>query len=304
MNHLQKILLVGGTGTLGQPTAKLLSQSGYPLRIMTRSPEKYNHLVGPNVSSIKGDLTDTSSLAGACAGMDTVIVMAHSLLGTGKYKSEKVDLTGHQSLIDVAVAGGVKRMIYISGLGHTADSKFDFWIFKYTTEEYLKKSGLIYTIIRPSAFMETHVHMLLGKGILKNGKAMIFGKGVNPTNFVAVADIASLIKIVLENPSAQNRLIEFGGPDNMSKNDIAKLYGRLANKKVKFTHLGTKFLKVMSNILKPIHPGIARIMTLSIIADETDQTYTISKDQKEFQVPLTSIEDFVKQQVDRANLKV
>lgn len=303
MKNPQQILIVGGTGTLGQPTVKLLSQSGYSIRIMTRSPEKHSHLAGQNVELVKGDLIDASSLASACAGMDTIIVMAHAMLGRGKYTSEKVDLDGHKSLIDCAKSAGVHRMIYMSILGTPENNKLDFWKSKYIIEQYLIDSGMIYTIIRAAAFMETHVHMLLGKGILKNGKALIFGKGENPTNFVSVADIGSFIKMALENPSTQNRVIEFGGPDNMSKNEIAKLYGRLANKKLKFTHLGIGFLKVMSKIMKPIHPGIARIMTLSIIADETDQTYTISPEQKEFNVPLTSIEDFVSQQVARENVR-
>jgi len=303
MNSHQKILLVGGTGTLGQLTANLLSQAGYPLHIMTRTPDKHKQLAGPNVYLVKGDLIDPSSLTKACAGMDTVIVMAHSFLGRGKYTSEKVDLDGHKSLIDCAMAAGIKRMIYLSGLGARDYNQIDFWRSKYTIEGYLKKSGIIYTIIRPANFMETHIHLLLGKGILKNRKAMIFGKGENPANFVAAADVAALIKIVLENPSAQNRLIEFGGPDNMSKNEIAKLYGQLANINVKYTHLGQGFLKVLSNIIKPIHPGIARVMAVSVVTDEIDQTYTTSPEQKEFNVPLTSIEDFVRQQVRRENVR-
>ena len=88
-----------------------------------------------------------------------------------------------------------------------------------------------------------------------------------------------------------------------SKNEIAKLYGQLANKKVKFTHLSTGFLKIMSKILNPFHPGISRIMQVSVVTDETDQTYMISPAQKEFLVPLTSIEDFVKQQIIQANVR-
>ena len=299
MDNHQRILLVGGTGTLGQLTTKLLSQSDYPLRIMTRTPDKYKPLAGPNVDLVKGDLIDASSLANACGGMDTVIIMAHSILGRGKYASEKVDLDGHKSLIDCAKAAGVKHIIYMSILGTAADSPIAFWKTKYTIEQYLKNSGMAYTIIRAAAFMETHVHEFLGKGILKNGKAMIFGKGENPQNFVAVADIASFIKIALENPLAHNRLIEFGGPDNMSKNEIANLYGRLAQTQVKFTHLSAGFLNVMSKIVKPFHPGLAGVLRLSAIIDDTDQKYYPSSAQKEFNVPLTSVEDFVRQQVER-----
>ena len=107
-----------------------------------------------------------------------VIATAHSLLGKGKYSSEKVDDKGHRDLIDAAKVAGVQHFIYTSVIGASLDSPIDFWRTKASVENYLKKSGLTYTILRGSAFMEFHVHEMIGKSVLAKGKASIFGKEI------------------------------------------------------------------------------------------------------------------------------
>ena len=154
-----------------------------------------------------------------------------------------------------------------------------------------------YTIIRASAFMEMHLHELIGKPILEKGKVTIFGNGNNPTNFISVKDIAQLIRQVIGNPVADNQIIEIGGSENITKNDAAKLYGTIANKEVKIAHLSPGFLKIMSKIIKPLHPGIARVMRLSAYFDETDQTFDPTLILKKYPIALTSITDFIKSKI-------
>lgn len=297
MNNAMKILIVGGTGTLGRETVQILQNAGHTIRVMTRTPEKAAQLLSPSVEVVKGDLIDAESLKKACENIDVVIASAHSLLGKGKYTSEKVDLVGHKALIDAAKNAEVRQFVYLSVIGANAHSEVDFWKTKYDIEQYLKQSGMNYIIIRASAFMEMHLHELIGKPILEKGKVTIFGNGNNPTNFISVKDIAQLIGYVIQNPVGGNQIIEIGGLDNMTKNEAAKLYGTIANREVKISHLSPGFLKIMSKIVKPIHPGIARVMRLSAVFDETDQTFDPSTTLKQYPIQLTSVSDFIKKQV-------
>lgn len=297
MDTAQNVLIVGGTGMLGREIVSLLHAQGYHTRVMTRKPEIINHVFPDGAEIVSGDLIDVKSLVRLTEGMDTVIASAHALLGKGKYSSEKVDLAGHKNLIDIAKKAGVKKFIYISVLGAGPDAPVDFWRTKYAVEEYIKQSGLHYAIIRSAAFMEMHLHELIGKSVLKKGKVTILGNGINPTNFISVQDVASLVLQVLQSPE-QDQLIEIGGPDNMTKNDVATMYGRFSGKEVKISHLKPAMLHILASVLKPFHPGISRIMKLSAAFDNTDQTFDPRPTLEKYPLQLTSVADFIKKNVE------
>jgi len=156
------ILIVGVTGVLGRETARQLLEAGHKVRGLTRNPSNAEDLKALGSEIFQGDLIDKASLERACMGVDAVMLAAHQLMGTGKYTSQAVDDDGHRALIDVAKAAGVKHFVYISIQKASPDHPTDFFRTKAKIEEYLKASGLSYTILRPPALMEWHVHNLLG----------------------------------------------------------------------------------------------------------------------------------------------
>ncbi len=294
------ILLVGATGVLGQETARQLIAVNHSVRAMTRTPQKATDLKALGAEVVQGDLTDLPSLARACNGVEIVIASAHSLFGRGKNRSENVDDQGHRDLIDAAKKANVRQFVYISAYGAAADHPVDFYRSKYRVEQYLQHSGLIYTILRPGAFMEWHAHRLLGKGILDKGKTTILGKGELPVSYVAADDIAQLIVMALDNPTAYSRIIDIGGPTNPSRNDVAALYGRLAGVTPKVTHISPRTLRFLSKVITPFHPGIGRVMFMSAALDAIDQSLDMSDTLRDFPIPLTSIEAFVGKQISQA----
>ena len=294
------ILLVGATGVLGQETARQLTAVNQSVRAMTRTPEKATDLKDLGAEVVHGDLTDLPSLARACNGIEIVIASAHSLFGRGKNRSENVDDQGHRDLIDAAKKANVRQFVYISAYGASPDHPVDFYRSKYRVEQYLQHSGLTYTILRPGAFMEWHAHRLLGKGILDKGKTTILGKGNLPVSYVAAHDIAQLIVMALDNPTAYSRIINVGGPTNPSRNDVAALYGRLAGVTPKVNHISPGTLRFLSKVIKPFHPGIGRVMFMSATLDAIDQSLDMTETLRDFPIPLTSIEAFVQKQIPQA----
>ena len=294
------ILLVGATGVLGQETARQLTAVNQSVRAMTRTPEKATDLKDLGAEVVHGDLTDLPSLARACNGVEIVIASAHSLFGRGKNRSENVDDQGHRDLIDAAKKANVRQFVYISAYGASPDHPVDFYRSKYRVEQYLQHSGLTYTILRPGAFMEWHAHRLLGKGILDKGKTTILGKGDLPVSYVAAHDIAQLIVMALDNPTAYSRIINVGGPTNPSRNDVAALYGRLASVTPKVNHISPGTLRFLSKVIKPFHPGIGRVMFMSATLDAIDQSLDMTETLRDFPIPLTSIEAFVQKQIPQA----
>lgn len=289
------ILIVGVTGVLGRETARQLLAAGQKVRGLTRFPENAADLQKAGVEIVYGDLIDKSTLERACRGVDAVLASAHQLMGTGKYTSRAVDDVGHRDLIDAAKAAGVKHFVYTSGQYACPEHPVDFYRTKAKIEAYLKASGLSYTILRPPAFMEWHVHNLLGKEIVDKGAATIYGSGNNPRNFMAGKDVAQIAVLALTDPRLKNRTIEMGGPDNVSNNQVAEMYARYSGKVPKLSHIPTGMMRVMAPIMGPIQPVPSRLMRFSVWTDTTDQTFCPDAMLKEFPMTLTHVEDFVRQ---------
>src|SRR6266581_6130310 len=201
------ILIVGASGRLGSVVVQHLLVQGKSLRAMTRDSRGLAHLQQQGVEIVSGDLRNPASLLSACLGVEQVLAAAHALDGKGDNNPRTVDDMGNRHLIDAAKAAGVKHFIFVSVQGASPDSPLEFFRIKYRTEEYLRVSGLNFTILRPSAFMDLWAQ-LIGQPIVEKGKTTIFGRGNNPINFVAVEDVARFVCTAFEDPRACNRVIE------------------------------------------------------------------------------------------------
>jgi uncharacterized protein YbjT (DUF2867 family) len=292
------ILIVGASGFLGREVASLVLSQGQQVRLLVRTPAKVDDLRQRGAEIMQGDLVDPPSLGRACQGADEVLAAAHSLLGKGRYKSEAVDDAGHRDLIDAAKKAGVAHFVYTSILGAAPDHPIDFFRTKYRVEEYLKASGLSYTILRPSAFMEWHAHIFNGKAILETGKTSLLGKGTKPRNFVAVRDVAHFTVLALTEPKLKDRTLDVGGPGNFTNNQVAQLYGKLAGITPKVSHLPPAMASVLSVVLKPFQPGVSRIMYMnSLPNDAFSETFDPTALLAEFPMHLTTLEEFVRERV-------
>ena len=294
---MNRLLIVGATGVLGSAAAKHFIKKGLHVKCFVRNKEKATDLASAGGELVVGDLTNETSIVNACKNVDVVIASAHGMLGRGKNKSENVDDAGHKSLVDAAAKANVQHFIYTSINGLAADHPIDFFRTKYAVEQHLINSGLNYTILRLPAFMEWHAHKLLGKSIIDKGKVTILGKGENPTNFIAADDIVQALNIMVGNQANYNKIINLAGPENISRNKVAGIYGRLLNKTPKVSHVPVGALNVLAAIINPFHPGIGRIMKFSAYTDKTDQTMNVNDSVKQFGLRATTMEEFIKKQV-------
>ncbi len=292
------ILIVGGTGALGSNLTRRLLERGEPVRVMTRTPEKAIPLKDIGAQVVHGDLLDKASLDRACDSVISVVAAAHSILGRGRESSKFVDLQGHFDLIDSAKTAGVDHFVYLSHYDHgPAYKKVPFFRMKPLVEEYLRASGLSFTILRPTAFMESQAEIFIGDQFFENGKVTVFGKGENPRNFVAADDVAQFAVLALEDTALKGKSIDIGGPENLTNLEVINIYERLFNRQAKVNHVPLWVLKVMSWLLRPFHAGLSQIMKLSIIVDTADSTFDPTAIQDQFPIPLTRFKEWVRNRV-------
>ena len=292
------ILVVGSTGVLGRQAVRLLCAEGRAVRAMTRQPSRASDLGNLGAEVVHGDLLDPASLVSACAGATHVVAAAHGMLGSGRNRSEAVDDAGHRALVDAARAAGAEHFVYTSVLGASPGHPLDFFRTKYAVEQYVKESGLGYTILRPSAFMETHAHTFNGKGIVERGKTTLLGRGTRPRNFVAVRDVAAMAVRALTDRTMWGQTIEIGGPENFTDRQVAALYGRVLGVAPKVTHVPSAVLRVASLLLKPVAPGVSRVMRLSSLPDDAyDATFDPTATLRLYPMRLTTLEEFIREKV-------
>lgn len=294
------ILIVGGTGSLGSAVVDRLLAEGERVRVMTRTPAKAAELSRSGAEVVRGDLLDRDSLVRACEGVDQVVAAAHSLFGRGREASAHVDRRGHTDLIDVAKAAGVRHFIYTSvhdyGPAYRAVPLFRI---KYQVEKHLEASGLSYTILRPTAFMEAHAHALIGVPILEKGKVVLFGSGERPRNFVAADDVAAFAVLALRNASLAGATLDVGGPENWTSMEVVRLYERLSRRTAKVTRVPVAVLRLAYPLLRPLHAGFSQVLQSAVVGETADQRFDAQRLRDRFPVQLTRLEAWASQQVRR-----
>ena len=293
------VLVIGASGALGRPVVKRLRERGVPVRAACRRPDRAADLAALGAEVIAADLTDADSLVRACRGIERVLAAAHGLLGRGRWASEHVDDAGHRALFAAARASGVKRLVYTSALGASADHPIDFLRTKHAIEEALAASGLDAVVLRPSAFMEHHAHAFNGKAVLEKGKARLVGAGTKPRNFVCAEDVAEFaVRALLEDPPPFRRL-EIGGPGHYSNVEVSELYARKAGIAPRIGHLPSPVAAFMSRLARPLHPGAARILHLLSLPDDAfpERFDGAAELEQRYGIRLTPLEAFVEREV-------
>jgi uncharacterized protein YbjT (DUF2867 family) len=265
---------------------------------MTRNPARAAGLSVAGAEVVQGDLLDRESLVRACKGAGNVIAAAHSMLGRGRTASVHVDGRGHRDLIDVAAAAGVSRFMYTSVYDYSAAYRsVPFFRIKFEVEEHLKSSGLNYTILRPTAFMETHAHEIIGASILNSGRAVLFGRGEQPRNFVAADDVAQIAVLALGDPSFSGQTIDIGGEENLTDMDVVRLYERLGRRKATVFRVPIGVLRAAAALIRPVHPGVSQVISSGVLAATVDQRFDARPLLQRFPIKLTRLEDWVTQRV-------
>jgi uncharacterized protein YbjT (DUF2867 family) len=301
-----KVLVIGATGVLGRTVVRRLIEQGHAVRAMTRTPQKAHDLAALGAEVVAGDLVDRGSLVAACTDVDRVLAAAHSLLGRGRHASEHVDAAGHRALIDTARAAGVRRFVYTSALGAAPEHPVDFFRTKHAIELYLSASGMPHVILRPTAFMEQHVHEFNGKGLLDKGRIQLIGPGTKRRNFVAAADVAQFAVLALTADPAPGPVLEIMGPGNFSNNDVAALYARLSGKPLSVSHLPAGMARWLYKLAAPLHPGAARLLGMLGLPDDAfNEAFDSEPLQRAYpQMRLTTLEEFVQARVADAGGQV
>jgi uncharacterized protein YbjT (DUF2867 family) len=266
------ITIAGGTGNLGSLLVSRLAAQGLQLRVLTRDPGHLSAPASPGVEVVSADVRDPDALERAIAGSQTVISAITGFGGRDAGGAQAIDRDGNHNLIAAAKAQGVEHFILISVVQAAADHPIELFRMKFAAEEELHASGLTWTIIRPTAYMQTWVR-IVGGPILETGKTRIFGAGNNPINFVSAVDVAGLVELAVVEPQFRNAIVEIGGPENLTLNQLAASFEATTGRTGEKSHAPLPMMRVMSLLLKRVKPILAAQMRAGVVMDTRDMRF-------------------------------
>jgi NADH dehydrogenase len=284
------ILVVGATGLVGSEICRLLVQKGKAVRALVRetsSPEKVQQLKNFSVETVVGDLKDKASLDAACDGVDEVITTANTMHDRMQGDTfDAVDRQGQIDLIDAAKSAGAKHFVFVSAPPMNAG--LPLMEAKDAVEGHLKSSGLAYTVLKPSCFMEIWLSPMLGFDAA-NATARVCGSGENKLSWISYKDVSKFAVESIENSNARNAVIELGGPEAISPLEVVAKFETVTGKNFQVEHVPEEALKQQfSTATDELQKSFAGLMLFSAHGHEVDMTSVL----KSFPVKLTSVDDF------------
>jgi len=276
------ILVTGGTGFVGSAIAKELLRRGEQVAVLGRDGDKVRKRLGTSVQARPGDVRQPETLAAAMQGVD-VVVNAVQFPGSPienrrkGWTFEEIDLKGTRNQVDAAKKAGVRRFVYLSGVGAWRDAEKHWFRLKWEAEKYLQDSGLEWVIVRPTWVYgpeDLSLNKFLGFAKLLPFVPM-FGNGEQSMQPVFIDDVGRVGADAALRPEAANTLLEIGGPDVMTMNDVVKVALEVAGKKRRLLHQPALAGKAIGSILSvlptsPLSADAIDFITEPAVADNSE----------------------------------
>jgi uncharacterized protein YbjT (DUF2867 family) len=220
------ILLTGATGYVGGVLLRELESRGHVVRCLARRPGKLDGLTGPTTEVIAGDAADPEVLAGACAGIEVAYWMVHSMESGVDF--ERSDRLAAERFAAAAKAAGVRRIIYLGGLGAEDDRLSAHLRSRHEVGAILRSSGLDVVEFRASIVIGAGSFSFdLVRTLVERLPVMICPAWLaTPTQPIAITDVVAYLAAAVDLPAGAARIFEIGGPDRVSYGAIMKEYAR------------------------------------------------------------------------------
>jgi len=225
-NNKMKILVIGGTGTIGKELVSLLKKNDADYSVLVRKKEKAEELRSSGIPTVVGSLGEWSTIEHAFEGVDTIFLLTSPA-------PEMLDL--HKRVIDMAVKTGVRKIVRSSAEPASYSDGMPLYEQHAAADKYLEQSGLKYVILRPHYFMQNiqimHTEFIKSKSMF----AQYLGDTRIP--MIDVRDIAKAAFFALTKDDFNNQTYVLTGPRSISFTDVAKALSNVLDRDIKYVSL-------------------------------------------------------------------
>jgi uncharacterized protein YbjT (DUF2867 family) len=254
------ILVTGGTGFIGRALIRHLVEMGYPVRTLIRpSPKSPKLPRGVSVEVAVSSLSDTRGLRAAMVGVDTIYHLASGEWLGPRASLMNIDIRGTQSVVQAAVDAGVQRIFYMSHLGADRASAYPVLKAKAIAEEFIRRSGLDYTIIRSAIVFGPNDGLTTGLARILHATPFMFlmpGDGQVLLQPIWIEDLVTCLAWSLEDPETVNRMVEIGGPEYLSFKQIVETIMETTGIHRSLVNIRPPYLRALTVVIESIFRGL------------------------------------------------
>ena len=272
------VLVVGANGQLGARSCSTLLASGHDVRGTVRSVDRGVALASAGVEVVEADLTTRHGWTQALAGIDAVLLTANAVAPRSGDKPGEVD-AGCRRLVDDSASAGVGRFVLVSVPETPVDDKVPTMRERRALERHVIASGMPHSILRFPPFMECWLALVgsslplrgepnatigrpspflrqfrRGTGTLveRHGVMLVPGPPSNQNAFISVDDVATACASAVEAPADLNHVVEVGGPESLTWTDVAKVFGRVLDRKVRTVSTPGAVYAALAHVAAPV----------------------------------------------------
>ena len=254
------ILVTGGTGFIGKALVRNLVEAGYTVRTLIRPSRKSPDLPrGVAVEVAVCSLDDLRGLRAAMVGVDTVYHLA-GVEQRGAYASlMDVDILGTRAVTQAAIDARVDRLFYLSHLGADRASAYPVLKAKGIAEEFIRRSGLDYTILRTAVVYGPDDGFTTGLARILSTFPFIFfipGNGRTQLQPLWVEDLVTCLTWALEDDVTRNEMIEVGGPEYFTITQIVEIIMQAIQVHRRLAYLRPPYLRGITVAFEAFFPGL------------------------------------------------
>lgn len=264
------VLVAGATGYIGGRLVPELLAAGHRVRCLARTPAKLDDRPWRGQVSVHGgDVLDPATLSDAFAGVDAVYYLVHSMDGQGGFRER--DRRAAANVRDAAERTGVRQIVYLGGLGDPDDELSEHLRSRHEVGQVLADGAVPVTELRAAVIIgsgSASFEML--RHLTEVLPVMVTPRWVQTRcQPIAVRDVLTYLVGVLGEPRAEGRILQVGGPDVLSYEQMMQLYAEVAGLRrrrvVRVPLLSPGLSSRWVGLVTPLPVGLARPLVDSLV---------------------------------------
>lgn len=260
------ILVTGATGYVGGRLRSRLEADGWRVRCLARRQTGLTSRAGQATDVVHGDVLHAESLGPALAGVESAYYLIHSMGVSRDFENQ--DRIAARNFAHAARLAGVRRIIYLGGLGHGQELSPHLRS-RHEVGEILRASGVSVLELRASIVIGSgSLSFELIRALVERLPVMITPRWVEvQAQPIAVDDLLAYLVAALDVPLAESRVFEIGGADCVSYGDLMREYARqrgLRRAMVRVPVLTPRLSSLWLGLVTPLYARVGRKLIESI----------------------------------------
>lgn len=223
-----RLLITGATGYIGGRLVPRLLEAGYELRLLVRDPARLQGRPWlPDVKLVTGDVLNPETLPAAMAGIDAAYYLIHSMSGSHDFHER--DLVAARNFGQAAKAAGVRRIIYLGGLGDPESELSPHLRSRQETGDALRESGLPVTEFRAAVIVGSgSISFEMIRYLTERVPVMVCPQWVyTRVQPIAVRNVLEYLVAALTSTASAGRIIDIGGSDVLTYGEMMMGYAQV-----------------------------------------------------------------------------